>query len=167
VPQRYLDETRSGRRQGWRDTGLPYVHNPSVTIIGPTSEEVEDVSGTIADRLSRATGPTLFLLPMQGWSAYDQREALASRERGWAEGHGDGPSWEPDPDHPTWSRKATLMRAVLADRVDRANDKLDVIVTDMHILDPEFADLATRAMGDMLDGTWRKGLYRDVPGVVE
>ena len=36
----------------------------------------------------------------------------------------------------------------------------------MHILDPEFADLVTRCMGDMLDGTWRKGGYRDLPGVV-
>ena len=37
----------------------------------------------------------------------------------------------------------------------------------MHILDPGFSDLATRAIGDMLDGTWRKGLYRDVPGVID
>jgi hypothetical protein len=51
--------------------------------------------------------------------------------------------------------------------VDRANDSLDVIVLDMHILDPEFSDLATRAIGDMLDGTRRKGLYRDVPGVID
>jgi uncharacterized protein (UPF0261 family) len=166
VPQHYLDEIQSGRRPGWRDTGLPYLHNPSVTILMPTPAEVRDISVMIADRLSRTTGPTVFLLPMQGWSAYDQREALASRERGWAEGNGDGPSWEPDPEHPTWSRKATLMRAVLAERVDRANDNLDVIAVDMHILDPEFADLANRAMGDMLDGTWRKGLYRDVPGVL-
>ncbi len=167
VPQRYLDETRSGLRASHRDTGLPYVHNPSVTIIIPTPEEVEQVSRMIADRLSRTTGPTLFLLPMQGWSAYDQREALASRERGWAEGHGDGPAWEPDPEHPTWSRKAAVMRAVLDQRVDRANRHLDVIAVDMHILDPEFSDLATRAMGDMLDGSWRKGLYRDLPAVID
>jgi uncharacterized protein (UPF0261 family) len=166
VPQRYLDDIASGRRQGWRDTGLPYLHNPSVTILIPTREEVEEVSGTIADRLSRTTGPTVFILPMQGWSAYDQREALASRERGWAEGHGDGPTWEPDPEHPTWSHKSSVMRTVLGERVDRANDNLDVITVDMHILDPEFAALATRAMGDMLDGTWRKGLYRDFAGVL-
>ena len=43
---------------------------------------------------------------------------------------------------------------------------LDVLAADMHILDPAFADLLTRAMGDMLDGTWRKGGYRDLPGVV-
>ena len=166
IPQRYLDETRSGRRASRRDTGLPYIHNASVTIIVPTAEEVSAVSRMIADRLNRTTGPALFLLPMQGWSAYDQREAVASRERGWSEGHGDGPAWEPDPGRPTWSRKATLMRAVLDERVDRANEHLDVLALDMHILDPEFSDLATRAMGDMLDGTWRKGLYRDVPGVL-
>jgi hypothetical protein len=103
---------------------------------------------------------------MQGWSAYDQREALASRERGWAAGHGDGPSWEPDPEHPTWSRKASLMRMVLEERVDGALANLDVIAVDMHILDPELSDLANRAMGDMLDGTWRKGLYREIAGVL-
>jgi len=167
VPQRYLDETRSGLRASHGDTGLPYVHNPSVTIIIPTPEEVETVARMIADRLNRTTGPTVFLLPMHGWSAYDQREALASRERGWAKGHGDGPAWEPDPEHPTWSRKASLMRAALDERVDRANDHLDVIALDMHILDQAFSDLATRAMGAMLDGTWRKGRYRDVPGVID
>ena len=31
---------------------------------------------------------------------------------------------------------------------------------------PEFADLLTGIMGDMLDGTWRKGLYRDFAGVL-
>jgi uncharacterized protein (UPF0261 family) len=166
VPQRYLDETRSGRRASHMGTGLPYLHNASVTIIVPTLEEVEEVSGMIADRLGRTTGPTVFLLPMQGWSAYDQREAIASRERGWAAGNGDGPTWEPDPEHPTWSLKASAMRAVLDARVDPANDHLDVIALDMHILDPEFSDLATRAMADMLDGSWRKGLYRDDPAVI-
>jgi len=166
VPQHYLDDIARGRRQGWRDTGLPYIHNPSVTILLPTREEVEEVSGMIAERLSNASGPAEFLLPMQGWSAYDQRAAIASRERGWSEGHGDGPTWEPDPDHPTWSRRASQMRAVLEERVDRANDNLDIITVDMHILDPEFADLANRAMGEMLDGTWRKGLYRDTSGVL-
>ncbi len=166
VPQRYLDETTSGRRASHRGTGLPYIHNASVTIIIPTPEEVEEVSRMIVDRLNRTTGPTVFLLPMQGWSAYDQREAIATRERGWAEGHGDGPSWEPDPERPTWSRKAVVMRAVLDGGIDRANDNLDMIAVDLHILDPEFSDLANRAMGDMLDGTWRRGLYRDVPGVL-
>ena len=52
----------------------------------------------MADRLDRTTGPTVFLLPMRGWSAYDQREGLAGRVRGWVVGHGDSPAWEPDPE---------------------------------------------------------------------
>ncbi|MCJ7709643.1 MAG: Tm-1-like ATP-binding domain-containing protein, partial [Chloroflexi bacterium] len=77
VPQQYLDETASGRRASHRGEGLPYIHNASVTIIIPTPEEVETVSRMIVERLNRTAGPTVFLLPMQGWSAYDQREAIA------------------------------------------------------------------------------------------
>jgi len=58
------------------------------------------------------------------------------------------------------------MLRILSERFDRSNERLDLLAADMHILDPEFADLLTRCMGDMLDGTWRKGLYRDVPGVI-
>jgi uncharacterized protein (UPF0261 family) len=166
VPQRYLDEIAEGRRAGFRDTGMPYLHNTSVTIVVPILEESIDVARTIAARLSRTTGPTAFVVPLRGLSAYDQPEGLATRERGWAEGNGDGPTWEADPEHPTWSRKATLIHAVVKAGVDPANEHLDIIAADMHILDPEFADLVTRCMGDMLDGTWRKGGHRDLPGIV-
>ena len=74
--------------------------------------------------------------------------------------------WQPDPSHPTWSQRATLMLSVLQKHLDRENPNLDLLACDMHILDPELADLLTRCMGDMLDHTWRKGLYRDVEGVI-
>jgi uncharacterized protein (UPF0261 family) len=166
VPQEFLDDIRSERRMSYKGSGLPYSHNPSVTIMVPTPSEVVQASRLIAERLNRTTGPTAFVLPMQGWSAYDQSEALASRARGWAEGNGDGPTWQPDPDRPSWSSKATLMLSVLEAHLDCHNENLDFIVCDRHILDPEFADLLTRCMGDMLDHTWRKGLYRDVDGVI-
>jgi hypothetical protein len=47
-----------------------------------------------------------------------------------------------------------------------SNANLDVIQCDMHLLDEAFADLLNRCMGDMLEGKWRKGLYRDTPGVL-
>ena len=166
MPQAYLDDFRSERRRSYKGTGLPYLHNAGVTILVPTLAEVESISDDIARRLNATSGPTAFVIPMRGWSAYDQSESLATRERGWAEGNGDGPTWEPDPSAPTWSRRATLMLRVLSERFDRSKEDLDLLAADMHILDPEFADLLTRCMGDMLDGTWRKGLYRDVPGVV-
>ena len=165
VPRRYLEEIAAGRRPGYRDTGRPYLHNPSVTIIVPTPEETVEVGGIIAGRLGRTTGPTAFVVPLRGLSAYDQPEATATRERGWAAGNGDGPTWEPDPEQPAWSRKAALLWRTVAASADPAHPNLDLLAADRHILDPEFADLLARIMGDMLDGTWRKGRYRDVPGV--
>jgi hypothetical protein len=51
--------------------------------------------------------------------------------------------------------------------VDAANEHLDVLAADLHLLDPEFSDLLTRIVDDMLDDAWRKGRYRDLPGVVD
>ena len=166
VPAQYLDDYRTGRRPSYGGSGVPYQHNESVTIVGCTLEEVERVSLYIADKLNRARGPACFVLPMRGWSAYDQSEELASRERGWSAGNGDGPTWEPDPEHPGWSRRATLMREVLWERFDPANPHLDLIAFDHHMLDLETSDLMCRCMGDMLDGTWEKGRYRHLPGVL-
>ena len=166
VPREYLEDTEAERRRSFRGTGVPYRHNEGVTILAPTLDEMTALSEGIADALNPTMGPTLFVIPMRGWSAYDQPEATASRERGWAAGNGDGPCWEPDAEAPMWSRRSTLMRRVLSERFDASNPHLDLIAADMHILDPEFADLLCRAMGDMLDGRWQKGLYRDVPGVI-
>lgn len=167
LPQEYLDDFKTGRRKPYKDTQLPYVHNEGVTIMVPTLDEIEELSLYIADKLKNTQGPTAFILPMKGWSAYDQSEELATKERGWAKGNGDGPVWEPDEENPEWSRRATLMAKILKEKFNKENGNLDLIICDMHILDPEFGDLCNKCMGDMLDGKWKKGMYRDVPGVVE
>jgi uncharacterized protein (UPF0261 family) len=166
VARRYLDDVKAERRRSHRGSGLPYQHNAGVTIVVPTLEEVEQVSLEIATKLNDTRGPTVLVIPMRGWSAYDQSHELATRDRGWAEGNGDGPTWQPDPSHPTWSQRATLMLSVLQKQLNRGNPNLDLLACDMHILDPELADLLTRCMSDMLDHTWRKGMYRDVDGVI-
>jgi len=166
VAQEYLDDVRSERRKSYLGSGLPYQHNDAVTIMLPTLEEVERVSLEIAQKLSDTRGPTAFIIPMRGWSAYDQSQELATLERGWAEGNGDGPTWLPDPSHPLWSQRATLMLSVLQERLNRTNPNLDLLACDMHILDPELADLLNRCMADMLDNAWRAGMYRDLDKVI-
>ena len=166
IPAKYLDDVSHERRRSYHGTGLPYQHNDSVTIILPTREEVEQVSLEIATKLSDTRGPTVFMIPMRGWSAYDQGEESATLERGWAAGNGDGPTWSPDASNPAWSERSTIMRSVLQKHLNRDNPNLDLLVCDLHMLDPEFADLVNRCIGDMLDHTWRKGLYRDLPGVI-
>jgi uncharacterized protein (UPF0261 family) len=165
LPARLVEECRTGARSTPGNSGEPYQHNHSVTILTPTQAEIEHVSIEIASKLSASRGPTLFILPMRGWSAYDQSAELATLERGWAAGNGDGPTWQPDPLRREWSLSATRMLSVLREHLDRDNPNLDLLAADMHILDRALADLVTSAMGSMLDGTWRRGDLRDVPGV--
>jgi hypothetical protein len=54
------------------------------------------------------------------------------------------------------------MLKVLGENLDPSNDSLDLMAVDMHILDPELADLLNRLIGDMLDGTWKKGAYAEL-----
>jgi uncharacterized protein (UPF0261 family) len=166
VDQRYLDELKTGRRRSHNGSGLPYQHNAGVTILPSTTEEVERVSLEIARKLNESQGPTVLVIPMRGWSAYDQPAESATRERGWAEGNGDGPTWMADPAQPSWSHRATVMLSVMRERLDLSKPNLDLLACDLHILDPELADLLTTCMGHMLDGTWRPGRYRDPEFVI-
>ena len=154
---KYLADFKTGKRRGFHGTDMPYVHNEGVTIMVPTLEEIDELCQYMAERLNRTTGPTSFVIPMRGWSAYDQSEELATRERGWAEGNGDGPVWEPDEEHPEWSRRATRMYRELARLLDHS--KVDLIATDHHILDEGFADLLNNIVWDMINGDWQINKY--------
>jgi uncharacterized protein (UPF0261 family) len=166
VPQYMLDEFKSGKRVSYKNSGTPYIHNSAVTIYCPTVEETIIFSKDIIGKLNKTTGPTLLIIPMRGWSAYDQSEESASVERGWAKENGAGPVWMPDPEKPEWSHRATAMLSVFKNEINKKNPNLDLMAADMHILDVEFTDLLTKCMGDMLDGKWKKGLYRDIKGVI-
>lgn len=155
LPEEYKKDFRTGKRQAFRDTEKPYIHNEGVTIMVPTLDEVAEVSRLIARHLNESRGPAAVVIPMRGWSAYDQSEELATRDRGWAEGNGDGPTWSPDSENPQWSSRATRMVQVLQKELDQS--KVDLIWTDNHILDEDFADLLSRQLDRMLDGTWRVG----------
>lgn len=165
LPEEYKREFASGKRQTYRDTGMPYYHNSSMIILPTTLQENKKFSQMIVSRLNRAKGPALFLLPLKGWSAYDQSASHASKEMGWAE-EGDGPVWMPDEEFPQWSKRATQMWDILIRQLSTENPNVDVIACDLHILDPEFAGLACMAMDKMLDGTWEKGMFRELSCVV-
>lgn len=166
MKQEYLEDYKSGKRKTWQDTGLPYIHNEGVTIMYPTMEEIEELSEYYAEKLNRTKGPTVFVLPMQGWSAYDQREEVCSLERGWAAGNGDAPQWLPDEEEPRFSKRSVVMRKILEEKFDKTNENLDLIIADLNIVEKEFADLCNQIMDDMISGKWKKGMYRDMPCVL-
>ncbi|MBM7623373.1 Tm-1-like ATP-binding domain-containing protein [Sporohalobacter salinus] len=167
VSESILEDFKTGERVSYQNSKEPYVHNSAVTIIPPTLEETKTLGKQIIEKLNKTNGPTALIVPMQGWSAYDQPEELANRERGWAKGNGDGPVWMPDPEIPKWSKRAMVMWSVFKEKVNNDNENLDLIKCDMHILDKEFASFLCDCMDDMLRGDWESGMYRGHPKVVE
>jgi uncharacterized protein (UPF0261 family) len=167
VPGELLEDFQKGLRVSHNNSKKPYIHNPNVTTLNPTIEETKDIARYMIRRLNRAKGPTVFFMPMKGWSAYDQSRELACKERGWAGEMGDGPVWWPDPENPKWSLRATAMWSVMDKNRNRSNPKFDLVRCDMHLLDEEFSELLNRCMNDMLEGTWRRGLYREIDGVID
>jgi uncharacterized protein (UPF0261 family) len=51
----------------FRDRRL-HQHNPTATVIRTTIEENEQLGKIIAEKLNRAKGPTIFMMPMKGLS---------------------------------------------------------------------------------------------------
>ncbi len=157
VPERLLKETDQPGR------GL-YIHNPTVTCIGVSTDEAYRIGEHIANKLNAAKGPTALCVPMRGWGACDL--PAPNKDLGWA-GPGPGPVWASDPDHPEWSLRAGYFVAALRKVIDRNKPNLDVLIVDKHLNEPEFADLMAELLEEMLNGTWKKGSHHDLPYIVE
>jgi uncharacterized protein (UPF0261 family) len=63
---------------GPRDTVPPqfegrnlYVHNPTITLMRTTPEEMAELGRRIARKLNAADGPTVLFVPLKGVSAID------------------------------------------------------------------------------------------------
>lgn len=52
-----------------------YKHNPTVTLMRTTPEEMATLGETLARKLSAAKGPVTFFMPLQGVSAIDRADA--------------------------------------------------------------------------------------------
>ena len=98
-----------------------FVHNPQVTLVRTTPDEMRQLGEVIAKKLNQATGPTALFIPLKGVSQID------------AEGM---------PFHDAEADKA-LFEAIRKN-VDRS--KVDVVELDANINDPAFSD----AMADRL-----------------
>lgn len=157
VPERLLKETDQPGR------GL-YIHNPTVTCIGVSTDETYRIGEHIANKLNAAKGPTALCVPLRGWGACDL--PAPNKDLGWA-GPGPGPVWASDPDHPEWSLRAGYFISALRKVIDRDKPNLDVLLVDKHLNEPEFADLMSELLEEMLNGTWKKGSHQDLPYIVE
>ncbi|MCU0505732.1 MAG: Tm-1-like ATP-binding domain-containing protein [Chloroflexi bacterium] len=140
-----------------------YIHNPTVTAIGVTLDEVRTIGRAVGEKLSIATGPTALCVPLRGWGAVDLR--VADKALGWA-GPEAGPMWVSDPDRPEWTARTRPFLDGLAETLDTTKPNVDVLLVDVHMNEPAFADLMAELLEEMLGGTWRKGSHQDGPEIV-
>lgn len=134
-----------------------HFHNTYCTICTITPQEAVGLGKNFAKKLNCATAPVSFFVPMRGWSAYDIESP--SIEKGWA-GPGAGPSWIPSKKNPRWSYRAEQFMDSFIGNLKKDNPNIQVYQVDMHINDPEFAELMYLDLKDMIHGVWEKGKYQ-------
>lgn len=107
----------------FKDRNL-YKHNPTVTLMRTTAEELHQIGHEMAVRMNQAKGKTALMLPLKGVSAID------------VEG---GPFYDPEADQALFN---TLKSEV--------GDNVEIIEMDTDINDPEFAVAAAKKLISML-----------------
>jgi uncharacterized protein (UPF0261 family) len=110
------------------------VHNAQMTCFAPTPAEMVAAVREMIERLNRALGPTIVVLPARGFSRPNQAGA---------------PLYVPEGN-----------RAVIAEFEATLRPETPLVVPDLHINDPEFAEIVARCMEGLLRGK----MPRDVVG---
>jgi uncharacterized protein (UPF0261 family) len=124
----------------YKDRGF-YFYTPSITLMRTSSEENALIGRTVAEKLNQSRGPTTVLIPLRGFSLLDRegaRHQLVSMD-GTIRG-----DW--------YDREADLS---LVNSLKRHLDQSKVFLKelDLHINDPQFAQIAVELLEKMLNET--------------
>jgi uncharacterized protein (UPF0261 family) len=155
VPQKFLEQTSLPGRS-------LYEHNPNVTCVGVLPDEAYAIALEMAEKLNKAQGPTVITVPMRGWGACDTR--IPDKDLGWA-GPSAGPTWVSHSKKPEWSLRSVRFVEGLQEKLDLTKPNLEVLIVDQHMNQPEFSNLMSSLLIDMLNGTWKKGSLKGKPGI--
>jgi uncharacterized protein (UPF0261 family) len=115
---------------------LLYRHNPNVTLMRTTSDEMARIGRFIAEKLNRMQGPVRFLIPEGGVSGID------------APGK---PFWDPAADKMLFDTIASQVRTSSSRRIIRLPH---------HINDPAFADALVANFNELAQTAWPAPLAR-------
>ncbi|MHA1835115.1 MAG: Tm-1-like ATP-binding domain-containing protein [Candidatus Baldrarchaeia archaeon] len=117
-----------------------YFHNPMVTLMRVEKEESVRLGKIIAKRLNKATGPTVMVIPLKGWSAYDVPDGVRTVD------------YYGKPSSKTWHNpesNAAFIKTVES-YLNLNKPNIDLIKVDKHINDPDFAELIAGMLLDMI-----------------
>jgi uncharacterized protein (UPF0261 family) len=102
------------------------IHNAQMTCFAPTPEEMRAAAREMIERLNRAQGPTVVVLPRKGFSRPNQEGS---------------PLYVPEGN-----------QAVIAEFRATLRTEIPMVLADLHINDPVFADLLVGCMAGLLQG---------------
>lgn len=102
------------------------VHNKQMTCFAPTPDEMVAAAREMIERLNRALGPAIVLLPAQGFSMQNKAGL---------------PLYVPEGN-----------RAVIDEFCTALRPEIPVVVADLHINDPEFAAMVAASMEGLCQG---------------
>ena len=102
-----------------------YYHNPNITLVDTTAEELKIIAATFAEKLNKAQGKVKFLYPGQGFCSQD-KEGLAL--------------WNPD-GNPVF----------LTELKKNLRPDIPIIEVDAHINDDEFAMVALEQLLEVME----------------
>ncbi len=124
-----------------------YIHNPNSTLIRTNKEESLKLGEVFAEKVNKAKGPTVVIIPMKGWSILDTEGKYNTV---YHDGTPTGRKW--------YSEEANLVFVEsLEKNMDKSKDNIELLKFDLHINDPQFAEISSSILDDMLNGTWKKG----------
>ena len=101
------------------------IHNPNMTLVRLSPDELRSVGKLVAEKLNRAKGPTRVFIPLRGF-CYPDRENL--------------PHWEPEGN-----------RAFIEALKAHLRPSIPLQELDAHINDPEFIDPVADAFLSMME----------------
>jgi uncharacterized protein (UPF0261 family) len=107
------------------DDRQKYCHNPNITLINATKEELKIIAATFADKLNKSKGRVKFLYPTQGFCSQD-KEGLAL--------------WNPQ-GNPVFLKELRF----------KLRQDIPIIEVDCHINDDEFAKVAFGQLLEVMD----------------
>lgn len=102
------------------------IHNPYITLVRASPDEMRQVAQIMAERLNAALGPIVVLLPLRGFSDPNQE----GRE-----------IWNPSSNE-----------AMMDELRRRLRPEIEVIELDAHINDPAFAEAAAASLVELMAG---------------
>lgn len=100
------------------------VHNPNITLIRTSPEEMVQLGHLIADRLNQARGPVAVMIPLGGFSFSDR------------------------PGHSFYDPQANMALVSVLEKSSKP--KFEIQKIEYHINEPAFADLVTKKLWDLM-----------------